>query len=187
MIEDIRKTALAHAMELSRSCGMREASDIIKDASVFEAYLTGAVSVDGGSPSLSECKKSIDGIGDELCIGRGKAKVNAGLEHPPRFVLFGGKKYRLSQSNVYDPVGSLTMTYDAVREDDRGSATSNFVNSFSNPDEQLVGGFAHRNFSSQKENTSGPELPTPGSTETVIPGGGAVTEPGTHGRTDGGA
>ncbi|GBQ10422.1 hypothetical protein [Acetobacter cerevisiae] len=39
---------------------------------------------------------------------------------------------------------------------------------------------------SRKENNCGQELPTPSRTETVVPGGGAVTEPGTHGRTDGG-
>lgn len=43
MIEDIRKTALAHAMELSRGRVSSEASDIVKDASVFEAYLTGQI------------------------------------------------------------------------------------------------------------------------------------------------
>lgn len=43
MMEDIRKIALANAMELSRSYGGREASLIVKDASVFEAYLCGTV------------------------------------------------------------------------------------------------------------------------------------------------
>ncbi|MCP1202284.1 hypothetical protein [Acetobacter oryzoeni] len=42
MIEDIRKTALAHAMELSRSRINPEASGIVEDASVFEGYLAGS-------------------------------------------------------------------------------------------------------------------------------------------------
>lgn len=44
----------------------------------------------------------------------------------------------------------------------------------------------HKDNSSKKESNCSPELPTPGSIETVIPCGGTVTELGTHGRTDGG-
>ncbi|MFP2873720.1 hypothetical protein ACLEIY_16000 [Acetobacter tropicalis] len=146
MIEDIRKIALKHAMELSRTRVSSEASDIIKDASVFEAYLCGAA-----GPAINN--------------NSGSSKPPFDLGSCDRSVLNGngGKVFPVSV----------------------GQGRGHDVNqSFSGRD---VTNSAHENNSSQKENTSGPELPTPGSTETVIPGGGAVTEPGTHGRTDGGA
>ena len=43
MINEIRAQALAHAMELSRIRMVSEASDIVRDASVFEAYLAGHI------------------------------------------------------------------------------------------------------------------------------------------------
>lgn len=51
MIEDIRKTALAHVMEFSRSHINPEASDIVRDASVFEGYLAGEPETVASNPS----------------------------------------------------------------------------------------------------------------------------------------
>lgn len=43
MIDEIRAQALAHAMELAKRAGELEASSIVKNASVFEAYLCGVI------------------------------------------------------------------------------------------------------------------------------------------------
>lgn len=60
MITEIRAKALEYAMELSHIRMGSEASDIVKDASVFEAYLTGSVN---DLPCLVE-------EGDRLIEGR---------------------------------------------------------------------------------------------------------------------
>ena len=53
MINEIRAQALAHAMELAKQAGELEASSIVKNASVFEAYLYGVNSVDGSISPLN--------------------------------------------------------------------------------------------------------------------------------------
>lgn len=145
MIEDIRKTALAHAMELARlRCG-GEASNVVKDASVFEDYLTGAI-----MPPINKETSVIKEVDNLLACSFGVGTTRK-----------GGKAFPGS----------------------RGKACCH------KQDQPLTGCGVpcHKNDSSQKENNCDLDLPTPGSTETVIPSSGTVTDQGTHGRTDGGA
>lgn len=57
MINEIRAQALAHAMELAKRSGEVEASCILKDASMFEAYLCGIVS---GSSSIDDATRGVE-------------------------------------------------------------------------------------------------------------------------------
>ncbi|KXV60262.1 hypothetical protein AD948_05805 [Acetobacter senegalensis] len=146
MIEDIRKTALAHAMQWAGSASLEE---IIKAAAIIETYLN------YGSNLLHVT------FGESGHATLGGSPINgltrSGIEF--KDVLASGAD-TLSESDLICDMLDQTLSGKLLK--------------------------AHCENSSQKENTSGPELPTPGSTETVVPGGGAVTEPGTHGRTDGG-
>ncbi|MFT8439864.1 hypothetical protein [Acetobacter fabarum] len=73
MIDEIRAQALAHAMELAKRAGELEASSIVKNASVFEDYLTGTVN------DLS----SLGEDGDRLIEGRFYAsRLNGGKSLP---------------------------------------------------------------------------------------------------------
>ncbi|PAL21026.1 hypothetical protein [Acetobacter syzygii] len=55
MINEIRAQALAHAMELAKQAGELEASNIVKNASMFEAYLCRAVNNLSGLVENSGC------------------------------------------------------------------------------------------------------------------------------------
>lgn len=55
MINEIRAQALAHAMELAKQAGELEASNIVKNASMFEAYLCGAINNLSGLVENSDC------------------------------------------------------------------------------------------------------------------------------------
>lgn len=144
MMEDIRKTALAHAMTWAGSASLEE---IIKAAAIIEAYLSygsNLVHVTFGESGHATFRDgSINGFS------------GAGIKFKD-IVASGGDA--LSEGNRVSDVGDQALPRKLLK--------------------------THCENSSQKENNCGPELPTPGSTETVIPDGGTVTDQGTHGRTD---
>ncbi|MBO1325370.1 hypothetical protein K2X14_11475 [Acetobacter sp. TBRC 12305] len=93
MINEIRARALEHAMELARRAEELEASSIVKDASVFEAYLAGQIAslapIDDAAGSvepflnLSACDAAIfDGQGGKLFPVR-EGEVGSNLKYQP--------------------------------------------------------------------------------------------------------
>lgn len=145
MIEDIRKTALKHAMELSRDRCASEASDIVKDASVFEAYLTGQIT------SPAPVHNAASGVEPSLDLSACDCRIfdrDSGQFLPVR-------QCKLAGNDKDQPLTGCS-----------------------------VADCAHSNSSSVQDGESVGEVATPSRTETVVPGGGAVTEPGTHGRMD---
>lgn len=95
MIEDIRKTALAHAMELSRSRINPEASEIVEDASVFEGYLAGHISC---SATINEAASSLK---PSLNFSSGNSSISDGE---------GGKFFPISKSQVVSDLKDQSFT-----------------------------------------------------------------------------
>ncbi|MBS0966173.1 hypothetical protein JK165_08750 [Acetobacter okinawensis] len=69
MINEIRAQALAHAMELAKRAEELEASNIVKNASVFEAYLCGII------PCLASIDDAAGSIEPPLDLGACNAPI----------------------------------------------------------------------------------------------------------------
>lgn len=111
---------------------------------------------------------------DKRTSGTGRdAQVCSGPNLRTNLITLGGKVYKLSDSNIHDPVSTLTLTYKAVHKDDGRASRSDFVNSCGNHGEQSIGSyFTHKDSSSVAGEESGDSAATDPRND-ATPSGGA--------------